>query len=422
MSLLVIQIPPKPRLHARDMRSGTGADAHAPSGEFCYVWSPDGRQVGRNGCTGPALLPKADSVVAVVSNTDLGWHRVLVPKAPPARLRAALVGVMEELLLDDGELTHLALAPQAKPGETAWVAAAHRGWLGGELAALEAAQVFVDRVVPAAWPGEPALGHFDIVPGGAGDSGSDGALSLTWVDAEGVATLELQGGLARAMLPQPLPAEARFSATPAAAAAAEAWLSAPVSLQTANERLLQSAVSPWDLRQFELVRRHRGTRALRDAWRALLGPDWRPVRYGIAALLVVQLLGLNLWAWQLRRQVSDKQAKLVSVLQTTFPQVRAVLDAPLQMEREVQTLRSQAGKAGDTDLEPLMLAAAAAWPLGRPPVDALRYEPGRLSLSAVGWAADEVDRFRAQLRGGGYAVEQAEGRLNISRVSRAAAS
>lgn len=417
MSLLVVQIAPKPHLQARDLQRGaSGMGEAAAGGDVAFVWSPDGRQVGRHGRAAPAALPKADAVVAMVSDVDLSWHAILIPKAPAARLRAALVGVLEESLLDDGDLAHIALGPGSVAGESGWVAATHRQWLAGELSALERAQVFVDRVVPAHWPGEPH-GHFFLA-----DGEDPHALSLTWTHADGVATLGLQGGLARALLPQPLPPEARFSATPAAASAAETWLGAPVSLLTDAERMLQAAASPWDLRQFELVRRHRGMRALRDGWRTVFGPAWRPVRLGVAALVVVQVAGLNLWAWKLRNELAERRTEMVRVLQGSFPQVRAVLDAPVQMQREVQMLRGQAGKPGDADLEPLLLAAAAAWPAGRPPVDNLRFEPGRLSLAAAGWSPEEVERFRGQLRSAGFAVEQAEGRLSISRAPTGALS
>lgn len=410
MSLLAIQIPLRSRLRARDQRGPFGPIDGAAR-EYTYVWSPDGRQVGRQARAAAGLLPKADTVVAVLADADVSLHRINVPKAPPARLRAALSGVLEEALLDDADATHLALGPATTPGASGWVAAANRPWLAGELAALEGAQVFVDRVVPASAPGDTPLGHFFLAAGEG-----DPALSLNWAHADGVATIGLQGGLGRALLPQPLPDEARFSATPAAAAAAEAWLGAPVSLQTEAERTLQAAQSAWNLRQFELARRHRGTRVLRDAWRAVLTPAWRPVRWGLAALVLVQIIGLNLWAWQLRQQLADRRGQMVGVLQGSFPQVRAVLDAPAQMQREVQLLRAQAGRPGDTDLEPLLLAAAAAWPPGRPPVDNLRFEPGRLSLAAAGWAADEIERFRGQLRAAGWSVEPANGRLTISRA------
>ena len=59
------------------------------------------------------------------------------------------------------------------------------------------------------------------------------------------------------------------------------------------------------------------------------------------------------------------------------------------MQRETQALRTLAGKPGDSDLEPMLQAAAAAWPNERPPVENLRFEPGKLTL-----ARDRLDRRR----------------------------
>lgn len=419
MSLLVLQIPPRPKLRAREAGTAIALPAEPVLGELSYAWSEDHRQLGRHGHCAPALLPKADTVVAVVAESDLSWHELMIPKAPPARLRAALAGVLEEALLDDASQAHLAIGPQAVPGSTGWIAATHRSWLAGHLRALEQAQVFVDRVVPAHAPGGPAQGHFSLEP--AEGTGAE-TLRLSWADSRGAAVIGLRGSLGRGLLPNPLPESTRFSASAAAVAPAEAWLNAPVALVSEAERLLAAAQSPWDLRQFELVRRHRGSRVLRDGWRALLGPAWRPVRIGLVSLLVVQVIGLNLWALHLRQQLADKRQQSVAVLQTSFPQVQAVLDAPLQMEREVQRLRSQAGQVGENDLEPLLGAAASAWPGERPPLDSLRYEPGRLSLGAAGWGQDEIAGFGARLRAAGFTVESTEGRLTIRRMARGGSS
>ena len=64
------------------------------------------------------------------------------------------------------------------------------------------------------------------------------------------------------------------------------------------------------------------------------------------------------------------------------------------MQREVQSLRTLAGKPGETDLE-TMLQAAAQRPVDRPPVEQLRYESGRLTLAAGGWSEQQVAQFRA---------------------------
>jgi len=415
MSILVVSLLPRRRLRASSVDAAGADDASPPGTEYAWVLSADSLQPQRQGRSTAGLMPKADSVIAMVADGDVGWHRIPVPKAPAARLRAALAGTLEEALLEDAELTHFALAPGAAAGQPAWVATVNRAWLRAELAALERAQVFVDRVVPAAWPDDPPCGHFGETAGGE-DGAADG-LMLTWAHADGVASLRLHGTLARAVVPQPAPEGTRWSATPGAAAAAEQWLGAPVTVLTPAQRALQAARTLWNLRQFDFARKTRGTRALRDAWRQFNSRAWRPVRWGLLALAGAQLLGLNLWAWHQSDLLADKKRASTSLLQTTFPQVRAVLDAPVQMEREVQTLRALAGKPGDTDLEPMLEAAALAWPPSRPPVDNLRFEPGKLTLAAAGWADAEVEQFRATLRPAGWDVTQADGRVTLSRAA-----
>ena len=174
----------------------------------------------------------------------------------------------------------------------------------------------------------------------------------------------------------------------------------------------------WNLRQFELARRSKGIRALRDGLRSLRSPAWRPLRYGLVALVVTQLIGLNAWAWHLRSTLDARRAAQVALLQATFPQVRAVLDAPLQMRREVASLRTAAGKPDEADLEPLLQAAAAVWPADLAAVESVRFEPGRLTLSASSWDAAQIEQFRAQLRPQGLQLEAVDGRLVLSRVAR----
>jgi general secretion pathway protein L len=351
-------------------------------------------------------------VIAVLSDADVAWHRVTLPRAPASRMRAALVGLLEEALLDDAEQVHLALPPDAQAGQPAWIAAAHKRWLAGELAALERADVMVDRVVPSTWPDEPATGHF-----AEGDADEPGDVSLTWAALSGVVTLRLKGTLARSLLPEDAISTARWSATPAVASPAERWLGAPVVVMTPRERALLAARSLWNLRQFDLAGTARGARALSNLWRRVRSPEWRLVRFGLAALVLVQIIGLNAWALRQHAAIESKREAMTAVLQTTFPQVRAVLDAPLQMQREVDSLRAAAGRAGESDLETLLGAAAAAWPEGRGPAEALQFEGGRLSLSAGGWSDGEIDSFRSALGSQGWQLQVRDGRMSLSRTS-----
>ncbi len=416
MSHLVIQLAARDRLRARSPGSAEPDSARVQH-EYPFVLSADGLTVASQGECAAALLPSADSVALVLADTDVAWHRIVLPKAPPARLRAALAGVLEEALLDDAENLHFAVAPQSTAGSATWIAVVDRAWLKSSLAALAKANVFVDRMLPQSWPDDPPSGHFSQVEGTAAES-----LVLTWAHVDGVATLSLHGGLVRELLPAGLVQGAQLSATPAAAAAAERWVDAPVAVVSPAERTLQATRSLWNLLQFDLARRSRGIRTLRDALRGLRSPSWRPLRYGAVALLATQAIGLNAWAWHLRSALEDRRTAEVALLQATFPQVRAVLDAPLQMRREVALLRAAAGKPDESDLEPLLLAAATVWPADLAAVDAIRFEPGRLTLGASNLSAGQIEQFRAQLRPQGLQVELTDGRLVLSRAKSAGAA
>jgi len=141
------------------------------------------------------------------------------------------------------------------------------------------------------------------------------------------------------------------------------------------------------------------------------------VRLGLVAVVALQLIGLNLYAWQQRQAVTMRRAAMVDLLKATHPGVRAVLDAPLQMQAETERVRAAAGRPGDNDLEALLGAAAGAWPDGLGPAQMLRFESGRLTLAAAGWAEPQVAQFRDRLRGAGFAAELAEGRITVSRLA-----
>ena len=418
MSTLVVLIPQRQRLRAAV--AGVEPEASGLGTGYSYVLSADGLAIESQGRCAAALLPKATTVIGVLADADVSWHRIVLPKAPAARLKAALFGVLEEALLEDTDDVHLALAPGATAGQSTWVAAVSRRWMRAELAALEKAELFVDRMVPMSWPDDPPTGHFaETVDADQGEGGGGAGIALNWAHADGVASVRLQGGLARALVPTPAPPGTRWSATPGAAAAAEQWLGAPVTVMPSAQRLLQAGRSLWNLRQFELARRTRGGRALRDSARRLFSPEWRPVRIGLVTLAVVQVLGLNLWAWHQRGVIEARRAALQALVRDTYPKVSPLdvqRDAAAVMQREAQTLRTLAGKPGDTDLEPMLQAAASAWPPERPPVDMLRFEPGRLTLAATGWTAEQIEQFRSVLRPAGWQVDASEGRLVLSRA------
>jgi general secretion pathway protein L len=385
---------------------------------------------GASGQAPAALLPKADQCVLVLAEADVSWHLVDVPKAPAGRLRDALAGVMEEVLLEESEGLHFALAADATPGRRGWVAITDRARLAAALAALEEAGPGVERVVPALAPSgvvgagaegaSPAPGgwkraHFHMGVGAEGSGPADD--TQPWLSLSGPAgacVMRLGGGLARARLSAGDFAEVQWSCTPSAAQAAERWLGHAVPLMSDGERLFEAVGGANNLRQFDLVARRRGTRALSGGLKRLLTREWRPVRVGLAALVLVQLVGLNAYAWLQRQELAQRRVAMNELLLASHPGVRTVLDAPLQMQRETDRLRAAAGRVGAADLESLLAAAAAAWPDGMGPVQNVRFETGSLSLAATAWTEPQMQQFRDRLRGAACSVEFVDGRAVVS--------
>ena len=356
--------------------------------------------VEEHGAAPATLLPQprgaGAEVIAVVPVQKLSWHRVDLPKGTGAgspRLRAVLEGLLEDQLLDETDELHFAVQPQARGGQSAWVAVCNRSWLRGCLQLLDSAGRAALRVVPEFVPaGEPQLTAI----------GEPDAAVVVASSEEGVLALPLSAA-SLALLPSA--EETARVAEPAVAAQAEQVFQQPFTLQQAPQRWLQAAHSPWDLAQGEFASSGRA-RALKklatrwsDLWRA---PQWRPARWGAAALVALNLIGLNAWAWKERSNLQSERESLAHTLTTTFPSVKVVVDPVTQMDREVALLRQRAGVASGRDLESMLAALAQAVPPGAT-VGGLEFNGNELRLRGL-----PVDPavLGASLRGLGYGVTQ----------------
>ncbi|AVO40597.1 type II secretion system protein GspL [Simplicispira suum] len=378
MSILVLTLP---------LASGAGAP------EYSFTLSQDGHQPTRHGRATAALLPAtgraAGELVALVPAQALSWQRVQLPPGVALnspRMRAVLEGLLEDHLLDEPARLHFALAPDAAAGASAWVAVCDRAWLRGALQALETAGRPVARVVPEMAPGASAtVLHCAGTPEAP-------LLLASGLPPEGTVAVLPLSLAALALLPAQAQDEEPITATSESAVAslAEQILGRPVALSSASERALQAARSRWDLAQFDLASSGR-TRAMRKAG-GLLGallqaPQWRAARWAGAVLVLAQVVGLNAWAWQERSALATKQAAVQSTLTTAFPQVKVVVDAPLQMERELALLRQASGALAAADLEPMLAAAGSALALQGSP-SAIDYSPGALQLRGLTLSGD----------------------------------
>lgn len=365
--------------------------AEGAATEYPYVLTSDGQGVSAQGQASAALLPTTDGgeVVAVVGVRALSWQSVELPKGSVAaragnatpRLRALLEGLLEERLLDEPTDLHFALAPQPRSELPLWVAVTERAWLKAALLDLEAAGRAAARIVPEFAPTAQASGAWQVL----------GTAAQPWLvraSALGVSALPLDAGsVALALHSVAAQADAApvLLAEPAVAALAEAAFKRPAQLEQSAQRWLQAVRSDWDLAQFDLTSSSgaRTFKKLAQAWQALLhAPQWRALRWGAVLLVAVQLLGLNLWAWQTQSALQAQRAAVSAVLTQTFPGVRVVVDAPAQMERELALLRQATGAPSRGDLESMLATTATVLPARRS-VSGIEFIAGEARLKGL---------------------------------------
>lgn len=365
------------------------------------VLTDDGRTVLRTVETTLNLLPAASGLemVVVVPAARLSWHRVELPqgalKGNAARLRAVLDGLLEDHLLDDTAQLHFALEPQARTGQPVWVAACDRVWLHAWLAALEQAGRPAGRIVPElAPPGDPAQAWLQA-------TGTAENAHLLLAGSGGVTVLPLSASSAALLA---WPEQAPLLAEPGVAALAETYFKRPVTVQTAAERWLAAAQSDWDLAQFDLLytRRTRTRKHLSAIASSLLqAPRWRAARWATLALVAVNLVGLQAWAWKQESALAARRSAIRDTLLATFPEVRVAVDAPVQMARALADLQRRNGAASQADLETMLGKLQAAAPDVRPP-RSLEFTAGELRLKQLAPPAGGLASVAARLQAQGY--------------------
>jgi general secretion pathway protein L len=414
------------------------AGATAATTEYRFAQSRDGQSVSAQGRAPASALPRlgvALDVVAIVPSEWLSWHAVDLPKGSQTggatRLRAVLDGLLEDRVLDDTSSLHFAVGPAASAGGTGegtaiWVAACDKALLKAALAPLEAAGRPVSRIVPEFAP-------LDAATSKSGGASSEGASRMVYavgepgdawlvdVHRQGVTRLPLQAVVVQQWLNQTRTQDAHareIFAEPAVSALAGELLNLPVQLQQAPQRWLLSLQSPWDLAQFDLSNsgRLRAAKKLGDAWANLChAPRWRAARWGVGLALLANVVGLNAWAWKEHAALTQQRKDVQSVLTQTFPQVKVVVDAPIQMGRELALLRQSTGAPAPRDLENLLSAVGqASAAVGKLDVATLDYAEGELRLRTKGLTEEQVTTMQASLSGLGYGGHMAQDTLTVA--------
>ncbi|WP_395667874.1 type II secretion system protein GspL [Rhodoferax sp.] len=404
MSTLILSLP---------LASGP----HAP--EYDFVVLRDDGLSDAHGRALASLLPhsarQAKEVVAVIPGAMLSWHSLVLParvvagllagRTDAQRARAVLGGALEEHLLDEPVQLHFAVFGGAA-AQTLWVATCDRAWLRAAVQALDVAGLQLARLVAEYEPmPDPATARVTVT-----DALAPAQAALC--TAAGVSLLPLGDAVARLAQPHhPL----ELLAEPSVMGLAEQCFGVPAVAQTSAQRWIAAARSPWNLAQLEFKPSQSGrlSRRMAAAWSELLhAKHWQPLRYGLLALLLLQMVALNALAYKQEAQLEAQRAAVRSVLLETFPNVPVVIDAPLQMQREVAALARARGQEG-ADLARLLTAVGTVLGVNKP-VTTLDFSAGALRVRASQLSDQDAADLTAVLGGQGWTAKLQGDQLVLS--------
>ena len=397
MRTLIIQLPPGP----------AGPNTVYPHALVQPEREPASVRLQWSGIT---LLPSADrqtEVLVLLPAACLSWHRVELPPGlhkQASRLQAALQGLLEDRLLDDPAQLHMALQTGWKDMPQPWVGVCQRRWLSEHLQALEQVGLQVHRIVPEIAPGVAPLQLLALGDAQTGWLWAAHPERGVWgMPLEPLRTLAGRFGLS----PQELD-KADLLAEPAAVAPITEALARTAQLMPPGQHWLNAIASDWDLAQFDF-RANAQARYLKNGQKGLStlwnSPSWRPTRWGLGLLLVSQLVGLNAWAWKTRANWQAEEQSWARMLKDSFPQTQLVVDAPVQMAREVERLQQNSGQLGPADLEAMLAALGQALPAGTAAPSQWAYQSGQLKLTGFQPAASEQAALKTALQQQGYLLK-----------------
>jgi general secretion pathway protein L len=207
----------------------------------------------------------------------------------------------------------------------------------------------------------------------------------------------LGGALEEQLLDEPV--DLHFAVAPDAAAAMKegrsfevmvcdkTWLKALLEKALQQGQSITSIVpesataqaAGWNLAQFEFKPQSRLSHRLQASARAVcFAPEWRLARVAIVIFLLVQIIGINVWAWRDRAALQAGREQISIVLTQTFPDTKVVVDAPVQMEKALARLRAASGSLDGQALE----AQLASKAISDKPWNQVDFSNGELKVSA----------------------------------------
>jgi len=336
--------------------------------------------------------------VVMLPASCLSWPVVTVPVGVKmqgdGRLLPVLQGLAEEQLLEDADNMHLALPPDAHAGNSLTLAACDKAWLANWMQLLERAGIKVLRVIPELAP--------DVLDDALWATGQDHDVWVAGMQASTPVIVPLDGAMAVFGTPQKT-----VNALPS--------VYTPVSKQL-GEKQVQLVAEPmwlqaqlqtrWNLAQHSFAGTwvHRWKRKASVWWNSFFhAQEWRAARVACASLGIGMALVVNVQAWRQQQALQQQRDAITRTVQQTFPQLLVLVDAPLQMQRELDRLRRDMGVLSTSDFEPMASAVGNALRALNLHVSGMQYHKGSLLLD--GLPSAQLAAINARLQSSGYRAD-----------------
>jgi len=381
MSLLRLHIPP----------DWPDAEAAAP-----LPWCRLGARGELLACGTTALdqLPRAEACELILPAELVLLTRAALPRGSRQKLRQLLPYAIEDKLVAEPDAVHVAAGPRLADGQTA-LAVIDKSWLKRVLARLQAARLQPRNAWPETLlPELPADGWVMVWDGRGGflRTGAQSGMHLdggSAVQPPAALALSVAQARASALLPHHLLLRLRDATPPPDV---EAWshalgMAVEVGVEWSPLQHPDSRGGGIDLLQGEFA----PSGVSRDLWPRLRLP------LVLAGLIALVQIGATTIEWLLlSREKQLLQVSMERSFRQAFPDARVVIDAPLQMQRNLAELRGASGRLSPLDFLPLLARAATALDAdSRSQLRALHYDSNQLRMEvrlADRAAADELHK------------------------------
>ncbi len=342
-----------------------------------------------------ASMPQADEAVTIIAADRVLSTTAALPKLKRNKLETALPFVLEESVLDDISEMHVTPGNKLPDGRTV-LYVVNKSWLARFLAASTTAKLHVRRIVPeycmlpvrdgewsVAWDGTQGFMAMAGYLGGALDGGSDTCIPVA---------LHLR-------LEQTAPAALRLFTLTSDVETPSWGIKVPVLFERQHFDWRKADV-PADAPNL-MWGKFAPPPRINELW-----PKLRPALLVALLLLGVEIALTNLeWA-VLANEKHQLTVAMTDTFRETFGADAIVVDAPLQMRRNVASLRHAAGVADDADFLPLLEKFSAATDdISERTVNTIRYEAGKLDVELRLSGTNNSDLLRQRLAESGLYMQ-----------------